>query len=56
MQYASADGDKSDTPADGLPPLPAGVRVGRDDPCPFAAAAEEIQSDATASCRNPTHC
>ena len=34
MQYASADGDKSDTPADELPPLPAGVRVGRNDPCP----------------------
>ncbi|MFC4474993.1 preprotein translocase subunit SecA [Comamonas denitrificans] len=35
MQYASADGDKSDTPADDeLPPLPAGVRVGRNDPCP----------------------
>ena len=34
MQYASADGDKSDTPADELPPLPAGARVGRNDPCP----------------------
>ena len=34
MQYASADSDKSDTPADELPPLPAGVRVGRNDPCP----------------------
>ena len=35
MQYASADGDKSDTPADDeLPPLSAGVRVGRNDPCP----------------------
>ena len=34
MQYASADGDKSDTPADELLPLPAGVRVGRNDPCP----------------------
>ena len=29
------DRDKSDTPADDeLPPLPAGVRVGRNDPCP----------------------
>ena len=37
MQYASADGDKSDPPADELPPLPAGVRVGRNDPCPYGS-------------------
>ena len=29
MQYASADGDKTDRFE-----LPAGVRVGRNDPCP----------------------
>ena len=32
MQYASADSDKSDAPADFQ--LPPGVRVGRNDPCP----------------------
>ena len=32
MQYASADSDKSDAPADFQ--LPPGMRVGRNDPCP----------------------